>query len=294
MKEIIIISGKGGTGKTSVAASISNIIHTELKSGVVTVDCDVDAADLHLLLAPIVISKFDFFSGHKAYINSSKCISCGLCMSYCRFNAITDYIVDPLSCEGCGVCVKFCPAAAIDFNEEKCGEWFVSDTRIGTLVHAKLDIAAENSGRLVTLLRKEARKIAKEKDAAYIIVDGSPGIGCPVIASLTGADAALIVTEPTVSGEHDFKRIAELTKKLSVPAAVCVNKWDINPSKATEIKEYAESYGIHFAGYIPFDKLFTQSQREGKSVIEKNSGTTSEYIKSVAKNIFKIANIEKK
>jgi MinD superfamily P-loop ATPase len=273
MKESVVISGKGGTGKTSVAAALANLAHISTSGKCITVDCDVDAADLHLIMAPTIQKRVPFISGHKAVIRSDECVSCGACVTYCRFNAVKSDKIDHLSCEGCGVCVRFCPAKAIDFPEQKCGEWYVSDTRFGSLVHAKLDIASENSGRLVTLLRKEARKIAQEINAKFIIVDGSPGIGCPVIASLTASDMALIVTEPTVSGEHDFKRIAELTKKLSIPAAVCVNKWDINPEKTADIKRYAENNGISFVGQIPFDKAFISAQRDGKCISEyQNNG----------------------
>lgn len=271
MKEIVIISGKGGTGKTSIAASFASLAAEKA----VFADCDVDAADLHLILKPTIRQRTEFRSGHKALINKNLCIGCGKCIELCRFGAIEkkksdDKIpeIDPVACEGCGVCVRFCPSQAIEFNEEVCGEWFISDTRFGPMVHAKLGIASENSGRLVTLVRKEAKRIAQEKGATYVLIDGSPGIGCPVIASLTAASLALIVTEPTVSGDHDFRRIAGLTKRLGIPAMVCVNKWDINPEKTEEIKAYALQEELPFAGMIQYGKTATIAQRAEKCVVE--------------------------
>ena len=240
MKEIVIISGKGGTVKTSIAASFA-----ALAAGrAVVADCDVDAADLHLILKPEICRRMEFRGGRKAVIRTERCTGCGDCARMCRFDAVyegitrkqaleTTYTIDPVACEGCGVCVRFCPEKAIDFPEQVCGEWYVSRSRFGSMVHARLGIGAENSGKLVTLVRGEAKKIAREQRAAYLLIDGSPGIGCPVIASLTGADLGLIVTEPTVSGDHDLRRIASLAKQLRIPAMVCVNKWDLNPKQQT-------------------------------------------------------------
>ncbi len=271
MKEIVIISGKGGAGKTSIAASFAS-----LASGkAVLADCDVDAADLHLILKPAVRQRSEFRSGHKALIRQDICTNCGKCSTLCRFAAIQKRDenqilpqIDPIACEGCGVCVRFCPPHAIDFEEDICGKWFISDTRFGPLVHAKLGIAAENSGKLVTLVRNEAKRIAEENGAAYVLIDGSPGIGCPVIASITAASLALIVTEPTVSGDHDLRRIAGLTKRLGIPAMVCINKWDINPEKSQEIKDYALQEGLTFAGMIQYGRTATIAQRAGKCVVE--------------------------
>jgi MinD superfamily P-loop ATPase len=275
MREIVIISGKGGTGKTSIAASFAALAGRKA----VMADCDVDAADLHLILNPEIISRTEFLAGHKAVIRSEACTGCGKCEHVCRFGAVGDgtagdayhggkYVIDPIACEGCGVCVRFCPAGAIDFPEECCGEWFTAATRFGSMVHAKLGIAAENSGKLVTLVRNEAKRIAVEHCADYVLIDGSPGIGCPVIASLTGADLALIVTEPTVSGDHDLRRIAGLTKQLRVPALVCVNKWDINTGAAEKIRAFAAENGIGFAGSVRYDRAVTEAQRCGKAVVE--------------------------
>lgn len=272
MKEIVVISGKGGTGKTSITASFAALSAQKA----VMADCDVDAADLHLILNPVIRSRSDFRSGHKADIRKESCISCGKCANLCRFDAIglknvngnQFFSIDPVACEGCGVCVRFCPVRAIDFPEEVCGEWYVSDTRFGTMVHAKLAVAAENSGKLVTLVRNEAKRIAKEKQSDFVIIDGSPGIGCPVIASLTAANMALIVTEPTVSGEHDMQRIIGLTRQLGVSAMVCVNKWDINSEKTEKILAFAQSQNVKSAGLVRYDKVATAAQRAGKSIVE--------------------------
>jgi len=275
MKEIVIISGKGGTGKTSIAASFAALSN----GNAVMADCDVDAADLHLILKPEIGLRSEFRSGHKAVIRPESCTGCGKCAEVCRFGAVRDgttwdaypgvtYSIDPIACEGCGVCVSLCPARTIDFPEETCGEWYISTTRFGTMVHAKLGIAAENSGKLVTLIRSEAKRLAQEQIVDYVLIDGSPGIGCPVIASLTAASLALIVTEPTVSGDHDLRRIAGLTKQLRVPAMVCVNKWDINESATEKIKEFAQSQGIGFAGLVRYDKAVTEAQRKQEAVTE--------------------------
>ncbi len=275
IKEIVVISGKGGTGKTSITAAFASFASRHA----VFADCDVDAADLHLIFKPVVRRKETFKSGHNAVINPKKCIGCGKCAQLCRFSAVTTgkiqdgfntaaYEVDPVACEGCGVCVRFCPADAIDFPERVCGEWFFSDTRFGTLVHARLGVGAENSGKLVTLLRCEAKKAALQQKADYLLIDGSPGIGCPVIASLTAADLALIVTEPTVSGDHDLRRIVHLVKKLGVPGVVCVNKWDINPQIAEAIMAFTTSNKLGFAGMIRYDGKVTKAQKVGQSVPE--------------------------
>jgi MinD superfamily P-loop ATPase len=275
MKEIVIISGKGGTGKTSITASLAALAAPK----VVLADCDVDAADLHLILKPEILQRTEFRSGHKAIIRLEDCTGCGKCIEVCRFNAVKDgttwdaypqvkYSIDPVACEGCGVCVQFCPLKAIDFDEEICGEWYISQSRFGTMVHAKLGIAAENSGKLVTLVRTEAKKVAQEQAAQYVLIDGSPGIGCPVIASLTAADMALIVTEPTVSGDHDMRRIVGLLKRLRIQAMVCVNKWDINIEATEKIKAFAIDANIDFAGLVRYDKASTAAQRVQKSIVE--------------------------
>ena len=293
MKEIVVISGKGGTGKTSIAASFASFASGKA----VLADCDVDAADLHLILKPDIKNSFEFKSGHIARINQDKCTGCGKCMQLCRYEAVSinetgkkatnSFVIDPVSCEGCGVCVHFCPESAIDFPEEVCGEWFISQTRFGPMIHAKLGIAAENSGKLVTLVRNEGKKIAQNQNLEYLIIDGSPGIGCPVIASLTAADLALIVTEPTVSGIHDTKRIAGLTKRLNIKALICVNKWDINPEASEAIREFSESAQIPFAGLVRYDKVFTNAQRQELSIPEFDDGPVTDDIRKVWESVLK-------
>ncbi|MFH1965310.1 MAG: ATP-binding protein [Acidobacteriota bacterium] len=272
MKELVVISGKGGTGKTSLTASFATLAERP-----VIADCDVDAADLHLVLSPEVQERSDFRSGHQAFVRENACSGCGDCMVLCRFDAVhaavtpggmKKYSVDPISCEGCGVCVRFCPQQAIDFPESLCGEWMVSDTRCGPMVHARLGVAAENSGQLVFMVRKEARRIAEEKGHNLIIVDGPPGIGCPVIASVTGASLVLVVTEPTVSGEHDLERVLILTRHFNIPTAVCVNKWDLNPEMTERIEEKARRVGAVTAGRVRYDPSVTRAQIMKKSVVE--------------------------
>ena len=288
MKEIVIISGKGGTGKTSIAASFAALAGGRA----VMADCDVDASDLHLILTPEIQKRSVFRSGHKAVIRPEECTGCGTCAKVCRFSAVNDtttwdvypkvkYGIDTIACEGCGVCVRFCPARAIDFNENTCGEWFMSETRFGPMVHAQLGIAAENSGKLVTLVRTEAKKAARENNLEYVIIDGSPGIGCPVIASLTASHLALIVTEPTVSGDHDLRRIAQLTKQLRVPAMVCVNKWDVNPAATESIRLFAQSAGLYFAGTLRYDRAATEAQRAQLTVVEYPASRLSDDIRAL-------------
>ena len=264
MKEIIIISGKGGTGKTSLVAAFSSLAENK-----VLCDADVDAADLHLIMDPAEIRGADFQSGNTAVINKDRCSECNQCREMCRFNAISaDYIVNPIDCEGCGVCVYFCPEKAIDFPENTCGEWFVSDTRFGPMVHARLGIAEENSGKLVTLVRQEARKLGEEKKLDLILTDGPPGVGCPVIASIGGASAVLIVTEPTVSGKHDMERVAQLADHFKIPAMICVNKFDLNLELTRKIENYAKEKGLSCLGRIPFDPVFTKAMIQAQTVFE--------------------------
>lgn len=244
MRELVIISGKGGTGKTSIVASFAALAESK-----VMVDCDVDAADLHLVLNPEVLSKTDFYVGKEAEIDSDKCIQCGKCIELCKFDAITDkFEVKETKCEGCGVCYHFCPVDAIKFEDKKSGEWFESKTRFGKLVHAKLGIAEENSGKLVTTIRNHARLVAHRENLDKIIVDGSPGIGCPVIASISGAHLVVIVTEPTLSGLHDMQRVFDLTKHFKIPSCVLINKFDINEEVSGKIEEFCNEKEIELIG----------------------------------------------
>ncbi len=273
MTELVVISGKGGTGKTSVTASFAVLAEKP-----VLADCDVDAADLHLVLSPRVLKHNEFRSGHEAVIRQNDCIGCGLCEANCRFGAVKKtevqtghrplFVIDPVACEGCGVCVRFCPVKAVDFPESICGEWMISETRVGPMVHARLGVAAENSGKLVSTVRKEARSVAEEQQRSLVIVDGPPGIGCPVIASVTGASVVLAVTEPTVSGEHDLERVLSLTEHFGISAAVCVNKWDLNPAMTERIENKARSKGAKIAGRIRYDRGVTIAQMQEKAVVE--------------------------
>ena len=246
-------------------------------------DADVDAADLHLILDPDIKKTTDFFSGHTAIIDQDKCVQCGLCRELCRWDAITeDYVVDPIECEGCGVCSYFCPEKAVDFPLNNCGKWFISDTRFGPMVHASLGIAEENSGKLVALVRKEGRKVAEDKGLELLITDSAPGVGCPVIASLGGANAVLVVTEPTVSGVHDMERVIDLAEFFKVPVMVCVNKSDLNPEKANEIETFSKEKGLSFLGSIPFDPVFTKAMVQGENIFEySNNSEAAEAVRMV-------------
>ena len=264
MKELVIISGKGGTGKTSLVASFASLAENK-----VLCDADVDAADLHLIMNPDIKEEHDFQGGNTAVINKAKCSECGLCIDLCRWNAISEnFQVEPLECEGCGVCVYFCPEKAIDFPVKTCGQWFRSDSRFGPMIHARLGIAEENSGKLVTLVRREARTLAEKQGRNLILTDGPPGIGCPVIASIGGASALLIVTEPTVSGKHDMERVSQLAAHFKVPALVCVNKFDLNPDQTQAIEDFSNEKGMRVVGRVPFDPVFTKSMVQAKTVFE--------------------------
>ena len=264
MKELVIISGKGGTGKTSIVAAFASLAEDK-----VLCDADVDAADLHLVTGPRVRETHDFQGGSTAIINQDKCTECGLCRDLCRWDAInSDFEVDAFECEECGVCVYFCPEKAIDFPVKTCGQWFRSDTRFGAMIHARLGIAEENSGKLVTLVRQKARTFAEESGLDLLLTDGPPGVGCPVIASIGGASALLIVTEPTVSGRHDMERVVQLAAHFRVPAMVCINKFDLNLDQTQTIERYAKENGLETLGHIPFDASFTKSMVQGRTVLE--------------------------
>jgi MinD superfamily P-loop ATPase len=272
MRELVVLSGKGGTGKTSLTASFAVLA----KQSVIA-DCDVDAADLHLVLAARVKRREEFRAGHEAVITPELCTGCGLCRKRCRFDAVRAesedsdwprFSIDTSACEGCGVCVRLCPEGAIDFPVRTSGEWYISDTRCGPMVHARLGIAAENSGKLVSLVRQQARQIAEREGRELLLVDGPPGIGCPVIASLTGTNAALVVTEPTLSGEHDLERVLVLVRHFGVPAAVCVNKWDLNPEMTARIERGAAAMGAWNAGRVRYDRGVTAAQIRACAVVE--------------------------
>lgn len=285
-RELVVLSGKGGTGKTSLVASFATMARP-----VVLADCDVDAADLHLVTAPDVRQRSAFVSGKEAIVDGSMCAGCGLCASACRFDAFEltqegTYRIRSVRCEGCGLCVRICPEEAIRFEDRECGTWMISDTRFGPMVHARLYAAGENSGRLVTLVRKEARRIAQEEDLRLILTDGPPGIGCPVISSVTGASAVLLVTEPSVSGVHDLKRISSLARRFDVPIFVCVNKADVEVRLTESIRREAEEAGHVFAGTIPFDRQLVDAQLHAKSAMEFITGETRDHIAQIWERIW--------
>lgn len=264
MRELVVISGKGGTGKTSVMGAFAMLAENK-----VLCDADVDAANLHLLADPVTRQSHPFVSGHTAVIRRGACTACGLCRHLCQWEAIDeDLVIDPVACEGCGVCVYFCPEKAIDFPVNTGGEWYWSDTRFGPMVHARLGVAEENSGKLVSLVRNEAQRAAEQKGCDLILTDGPPGVGCPVIAAIGGADMVLVVTEPSRSGIHDLKRVCRLAQHFDVPAMICINKFDINEALADDIERYAETTGIEFLGRIPFDPAFTHAMVQAKTIIE--------------------------
>ena len=263
MKQLTILSGKGGTGKTTLVGALSNLAEKK-----VLADCDVDAADLFLILEPTTIDQGDFFGGRHPVLDEEKCTTCGTCTELCRFEAIEDGKIDLVQCEGCGLCALGCPEEAIAMRDAHSGEWFVSETRNGPMVHARLGIGEENSGKLVAQVRNLAGSIAAERGLELIIIDGPPGIGCPVISSLAGADMTLIVTEPTVAGIHDLQRLAELARGFNIPALVCINKYDINSDKTLQIEEYCQHDELTMVGRIPFDEAVVQAMVEKKTVME--------------------------
>jgi len=274
LKEISIISDKGGTGKTTIVSSFAALA----KTGVLA-DCDVDAADLHLLLQPAIKQTHDFTGGKSASIITDKCIGCGKCEDVCNFDAAVfngpandtvgkTYTIDPIACQGCGVCVHFCPVDAIEFKDVVNGRWFISDTRFGPMLHARLTPAQENSGKLVSLIRKHAKQIAAEQNKDLVIIDGSPGIGCPVIASIAAADLVLAITEPTISGQHDLDRAVELTRHFGIPTVICISKYDINPEIAKAIGQKAGEKNLKVVGKIAYDTTATKAQIAGESIVE--------------------------
>ncbi len=293
MPEILVISGKGGTGKTSLTAAFCHLADQP-----VICDLDVDAPDLHLLLQPKTITSQDFISGNEAVVQAENCSHCGTCIDVCNWGAISDtgpfVVVNPYKCEGCKVCVQFCPEEAIDFPAKNCGQWYLSETRFGPLVHAQLIPAEENSGKLVALLKKEAKTLAKEKNAPLILSDGPPGIGCPVISALSGADLAVLVTEPTPSGIHDLKRVLELCEHFSTPTVVIINKADLNPDQADAIEDFCGEKGRRVIARLPHDAAMTEAMVHGKTITEFRSCELSTQLKSAWEEIKLLAGLEVK
>jgi len=291
MKEIVVISGKGGTGKTSVTASLAVLAGSDA----VVADCDVDAADMHLLMKPVIEKSENFFSGVIAKIDEDKCTNCGMCADICRFNAIPvindQHTINSLNCEGCGYCERVCPVEAITMHEQNVGDWYVSKTKIeNTLVHAKLGIGAENSGKLVAKVKNEAKRLAEKNNKDYIIVDGSPGIGCPVVSSLSGANFVVLVTEPSLSGLHDLKRVYELVKKFNLKAGCIINKYDINKDVTKDIIQFLIDESIEYIASLPYDENFTKAMTFGKTIVEYDQDELRDLIISSWKKIKVLAN----
>ncbi len=295
MNEVVVISGKGGTGKTSLTASFAMVEGEKM----VVADCDVDAADLHLLLAPEVIQTDDFYSGKLAVIDDEQCTNCGLCEERCRFDALHfsggRYRVDPFNCEGCGYCSLVCPEHAIIMEEQNVGVWRISNTKAGNvMVDAALNIGAENSGKLVAKVKQEAKRIAKEKEREVVLVDGSPGIGCPVISSLSGADFVVIVTEPTLSGLHDLKRVYELVKQFKISAGCVINKFDINSHVSEQIRAFLEENQILHIASFPYSESFIQALTMGKTIVEYDQNELSRIVRESWDRVKQIINNNKK
>jgi MinD superfamily P-loop ATPase len=289
MPEILVISGKGGTGKTSITAAFAH-----LAGDAVICDLDVDAPDLHLLLDPTIRQRHDFYAGHEAVIQPDRCCGCDICRQVCRFDAVRPGepapVIDPLRCEGCKVCVAFCPDNAIDFKSKHCGVWYTSDTRFGPLVHAQLFPGDENSGRLVALLRQRAKEIVKTNKKTMILSDGPPGIGCPVISALSGVDLAVIVTEPTPSGLHDLERIASLCDHFSLPVAVMVNKSDLSATMTRRIEVFCRERNHRVIASLPHDPDFVLAMVNGKAVTEYADGYSAQQIRQAWDTILSLFN----
>jgi MinD superfamily P-loop ATPase len=283
MKQIVIVSGKGGTGKTVITGAFAALAENK-----VMVDCDVDAPDLYLLLNPDIKEKYLFKSGYLAVIDESRCVKCKKCSEICRFEAINaDFKIDPFSCEGCGFCSHICPVRAINLQDKVSGEWFISETKYGHLVHAKLGVAEANSGKLVSLIRKRAITLAENKQYDWIIIDGSPGIGCPVIASISNTNCAVIVTEPTLSGLHDAERVIQVARHFKIPVKMIINKYDLNLKITQFIKKYCTENKIPLIGEIPFDGSIVDSVVQRKTIMEFSNAKMQNLISQIWHNVTK-------
>jgi MinD superfamily P-loop ATPase len=281
MKQLVVISGKGGTGKTVISASFATLVQKKVMA-----DCDVDAANLYLLLHPEIREEHSFSGGKKAIVDLEKCTGCGNCLDLCRFSAISaredrKVSIDSMSCEGCGVCSYICSVEAIQMENSISGKWFVSQTKYGPFVHARLGIGEENSGKLVTEVRKKAKEIAEKNILDLVIIDGPPGIGCPVIASLSGTDIALIVTEPSLSGIHDMERVVKVAHHFRTKTACCVNKFDINLRLSGQIENWCHKNSVPVVGKIPFDEVVTKSITQGITITEYKENPVSKEIKNM-------------
>ncbi len=298
MKQLVILSGKGGTGKTTVAAALAHLAFQELP--IVLADADVDAANLELVLDPTKQEQHDFTGGQLAVIDAEMCTACGICAAVCRFEAVLApsltpqpspspsqaageevgaYSIDPLACEGCAACFYQCPEQAIRMEEQRAGQWFRSDTRFGPLFHAHLFAGQENSGKLVTLVKQQARLLALDTGAELLLVDGPPGIGCQVISAIAGSDLALLVVEPTVSGVHDLERIMSTADHFGVPSSVAINKADLNPARSEEIAAFCAARSVQVVGRIPYDDVVTEAMVHGRPVTEYADGPVSQAVR---------------
>jgi MinD superfamily P-loop ATPase len=291
MKEIVVISGKGGTGKTSITASLAYLAGDDA----LVADCDVDAADLHLLLQPDFEKETDFYSGLIAEIDQKYCTNCGRCANVCRFDAIpfknNHFIVDEIDCEGCAYCAKVCPTNAIEMKDAYSGKWYSSTTRLNTpMIHARLGIGSDNSGKLVTKVKNEAKKLAESLNKNYIIIDGSPGIGCPVVSSLSGANFVVLVTEPSISGIHDLKRVYDLVKSFNLKAGCIINKYDINLTGARQIIDFLHEESIDHIASIPYNENFTKAMTNAQTIVEYDSGELKDIITESWEKIKNIIN----
>ncbi|TGC10926.1 ATP-binding protein [Methanolobus halotolerans] len=281
VKQVTIISGKGGTGKTTISSAFAS-----LAENAVIADCDVDAADMHLIMGPNILETNDFYGLKVADINPDICTYCGICRESCSFGAIgRDIRVDVFGCEGCAVCEYVCPSGAIRMVDRKAGEVFSSVTRFGPMAHAKLGIGEEASGKLVSAVRTTASELAMKYGKDLIIIDGPPGTGCSVIAAITGVDLVLIVTEPTVSGMHDLERVLEVVNHFRIPALVCVNKYNINECNTQMIRDYCRDRKVGIIGVLPYDRTPTDAMLEGKTVIEYACGGFSSNVHDMWENI---------
>ncbi|SKA77555.1 MinD superfamily P-loop ATPase, contains an inserted ferredoxin domain [Paucidesulfovibrio gracilis DSM 16080] len=286
MKQLVVISGKGGTGKTSVTAALAG-----LGPDKVLADCDVDAADLHLVLHPTIEETTPFVSGEQPELDPAICTSCGLCREHCRFDAINeDFQIMPEHCEGCGVCAYVCPVQAVTMHPRTCGEQYRSSTRFGPMIHAALGIGEENSGKLVTSVRQQAKEVAEEQNINLVLVDGSPGVGCPVIASLTDADLAVMVAEPTISAVHDLKRVHQLTQHFKMPSTLIINKSGINPELEEELRQYCASHAIPVLGALPYDDNVTKAQINGQTIYEYDPDGLGRSISSIWNSLESLLN----
>jgi len=293
MKQLVVLSGKGGTGKTSLTAVFAHLASQEMP--IALADADVDAANLELVLSARAGERHEFIGGKVALIEPEKCVACGICAEVCRFDAVlaperedAHYTIDAIACEGCAACFYQCPQKAIRMEEQVAGEWFVSETPYGPLVHARLRPAQENSGKLVTVVRQQARQIALEEERELVIIDGPPGIGCPVISSVSGVDLAVLVTEPTVAGAHDLERILSLAHHFQVKAVVVINKHDLSPGGTAAIEEFCRTHNIPVVGKVPFDPRVTEAMVKGMPVTAYSNGALGRALREIWAQVKKL------